>query len=95
MYRRKNFGKSIEDAIPIYSRNSWIAVKEENWVLSNMFGETNPEWQIEGQFLISKDGRSFDLIRVRTRDGVVDVYFDVSKPIMNPVDDRSVNNDRS
>jgi hypothetical protein len=69
-------GSSFEKAIFIDKNSETSGVDAEYaWLKENY-----PDYQMIRQSLVHHDGRSYDILKIKTKDGVEkEIYFDISK----------------
>jgi len=73
-------GSSMERAVVIHATSSAAGVQAEYTYLSERHGQQGQEWGLESQALMEEDGRHFDALNVKTRDGQdLTYYFDISE----------------
>lgn len=72
-------GLSFEDAVIISAPNSSIGIRAEYDYLSSIYGEREKSWHLVLQSLAYKDGKHYDILKIKLRDGsIIEYYFDIS-----------------
>lgn len=73
-------GMSIEEAVLINTTSSNIGVSAEYQYVSQLHGERGKDWNLEYQDLLNLEGKHYDALHIKTRDGCkLTYYFDISK----------------
>jgi hypothetical protein len=73
-------GDTVYDMIVSTAKNTAAGVAAENKHIERVCGRRERDWTSELQILLSEpDGRHYDLLRVRTKDGTARVFvFDIT-----------------
>jgi hypothetical protein len=72
-------GSTIENAIIINAQSSFIGIAAEYAYISKKHGERRSSWELELQSLIEKDGKHFDALHIKLKNGQnLTYYFDIS-----------------
>ncbi len=72
-------GSSAEKAIIINEKSSAIGIAEEYLFVQDICGEREIDYVLERQTQISRDGRDYDVLTIRLKDGSSRVlWFDIT-----------------
>ena len=72
-------GSSMDTAVVIHASSTRVGIHAECAYVALRHGQSGRDWTPESQSLLAQDGRHFDVVNIKTRDGcVVSYYFDIS-----------------
>ena len=73
-------GGSVENAVMINTSGSQDGIAAEIDFITKNFGKKNEDWTLESQSAIHLDGKYYDLLTVKLKDGQIrSFYFDITK----------------
>lgn len=71
-------GSSFEKAIIVKAKNSTDGIGAEYKYLDQKYGRRGVDWQLIQQSLSHKNNKPFDVLKIKYKGKVVNVYFEIS-----------------
>ena len=73
-------GSSIETAVKIHADSTVVGIGTERAYISQVLGKEGVDWELEIQALYEDDGKHYDSMKVKKKDGEeITFFFDISE----------------